>query len=185
MEPGITPGIHRLIFALHQGHLVHFNGARDYSRDATSAAAENMYQVYKLQWSLGLLPGCNSHMVDWEQVVLRASMEPGTTPRIHRCPRSTLWQTRSFNGARDHSRDTLDNEHKGVGGGDPSMEPGITPGIHDFPSPCGQALCSFNGARDYSRDTPTPLDIPCKHEGASMEPGITPGIHCGAGATWP
>ena len=83
-----------------------FNGARDCSLDVTILHSKSMTDLWQLQWSRGLLPGCNLHttrnriymyMLQWGRgslpgynssvaVVivddLAASMEPGITPRM-------------------------------------------------------------------------------------------------------
>ena len=181
---------------------VKLHGAGELAPDASL-----LPRVCTLQWSPGSLPGYT-----WQDCAGRqpspASMEPGITPRIHRLPRYSLtaplllqWSPgslpgytfpwvahtsprRTFNGARDYSRDTRYNVILGRKAILASMEPGIIPGIHSLASRAVSSSKSlqwspgslpgytssntktpspesgFNGARNYSRDTPFWMDLP-------------------------
>ena len=131
MEPGITPGMQRRQLPRICTRCTSFNGAWDYSQDATPIWLTGNKSFYVLQWSLGLLPGYTAApgLLSGRR---GPSMEPGIIPGIH-------WTTStraSGEGILQWSPGSLPGytAARGLRGPDwqASMEPGITPGIHCY-----------------------------------------------------
>ena len=176
MEPGITPGMQRRQLPRICTRCTSFNGAWDYSQDATPIWLTGNKSFYVLQWSLGLLPGYTAApgLLSGRR---GPSMEPGIIPGIH-------WTTStraSGEGILQWSPGSLPGytifQVPAVKLCAASMEPGITPGIHQHPwtSPANMkglqwspgSLPGYTAARGlrgpdwqasmYSRDTLLPV----------------------------
>ena len=175
---------------------VKLHGAGELAPDASL-----LPRVCTLQWSPGSLPGYTTGSVAIRAVMSPLQWSPGSLPGYTRPMYARTSRISSFNGARDHSRDTLTFFCSSYFvSSSLQWSPGLLPRYTPWRAPKGIASTTFNGAWDYSRDTLadavnhlsnnilqwspgllpgyTQAGVAVGRDGkTSMEPGITPGIH--------